>query len=182
MSVESKLKTINMEKLFKMSTTVTFILQLVGGIVAIGGLVGWLISASGIVSTLPTDLIILLVLFGAGLAFLIFMIFIGVFIRFHDDIQKIVVGEKLGVLKVNSKESRLITTFLGFAIFFFFVSGVYSYFLLWKYYFVFLIGPSLSLYVLFLSIGLVYIATLAQVALMIVGRYANNLVAKISTA
>lgn len=120
MPVESKLKTINMEKLFKMSTTATFILQLVEGIVAIGGFVGWLIGVSGIVSTLPTDLIILLVLFGAGLAFLIFMIFIGVFIRFHDDIQKIVVSEKLGVLKVNSKESCLITTFLGFAIFFFF--------------------------------------------------------------
>ena len=182
MSVEEKLKTINMEKLFRTSTTVTFILQLVGATVAIGGVVGWLVGISNIISTLPTDLIILLILFGAGLAFVIFMVFIGVFIRFHDDIQKIVVGEKLGVLKVNSKESRIITTFLGFAIFFFFIGGVYSYFLLWKYYFVFVIGESLSLYVLFLSLGLIYIATLAQVALMIVGRYANNLVAKISTA
>ena len=172
----SSVKELNVGLLLKQGVKYTFILEIVSIILMIGSIVAWILNMSGVIGSLSLELQIFLLLLGAGVTFIIFMFFIGIFIRFHDRIQSYVVGAGEIKLDVDRKETRIILSLYGASITFFFIALVYGYFLTWKYYLASIIGGSLSLTVFFMALGLLLISFVLQLVIMSIAKYANHVV------
>ena len=167
---------LNVGLLLKQGVKYTFILEIISVILMIGSLVAWILNVSGVISALTLEVQVFLLLLGAGLTFIVFMIFIGLFIRFHDRIQNYVVGKGEIKLEIERKETRVILALYGASITFFFIAFVYGYFLIWKYYLTYAIGSSLSLTVFFIALGLFLVSLVIQLVIMSIAKYANHVV------
>ncbi|MGQ4915118.1 MAG: hypothetical protein ACP6IU_10295 [Candidatus Asgardarchaeia archaeon] len=165
---------VDIEIIFRRGVTATIILEIIAGILMIGGFAAWVLNIIGITEWLTFDIQIFLLLLGAGVAFMIFLLFIGIFVRFHDRIQNFVVGR--GMIKINmeSREARLILLMYGGSITFLFIASVYGYYLIWKFLLASIIGTSISLTVFFFALGMFLVSFFAQLAVMGVSRYANQ--------
>lgn len=165
---------VDVETLFKWGVTITFVFENIAGILMIGGFVGWLLETTGLTQWIPSDIKIFLLLLGAGIAFLIFLLFIGLFVRFHDRIQNFVIGHGLIKINMESKEARLIFFMYGGSIVFLFIASVYGYYLIWKFLIAPIVQTSISINLLFMAVGLLVVSFFAQLAVMGVAKYANH--------
>ena len=173
---------ISLDRLFGRATTITFVSEIMALIVLIGGLVAYALNYLGLVAWFiaAPDLAVFALLIGGGIAFLIFLLFIGVFIRFHDDVQGFVIGKGIGQVDSASSTAKTILIFFGASAMLLTVGGIYGYYLIWKIYLTPLWIDSLSLQVTFIALGWLIASFLAQLATALVGRYAGRLISQLT--
>ena len=169
----------DMGRIFKESTTITFILEIISIIVIFGALVAYIINSLGLITTIDFDTAVLLLLIGGGATFFIFLLAIGTFMRFHARIQKFVLGKGIGIVDINGKNVRTVLALYGGGVFFIFAAAIYSYYIIYKNYIAAITAGSLSLTFLFIGVGILYISILIQIIIAIVGRSASRIVEEI---
>ena len=125
----------NWDRVFGGIASVTFALQLISLLILFVAGVIFLLMLSGIWGILVTneDIFIFVLLLGGGFAFLVFVWLIGVFLRFHRRVRRFLVGSGVGDIDADDSASKTILTMFGIAILFVLVAGIYGYYLLWKY-------------------------------------------------
>jgi hypothetical protein len=125
----------NWDRVFGGIASVTFALQLISLLILFVAGVVFLLMLSGIWGILIAneDIFIFVLLLGGGFAFLVFVWLIGVFLRFHRRVRRFLVGSGVGDIDADDPASKTILTLFGIAILFVLVAGIYGYYLLWKY-------------------------------------------------
>ncbi|MFW9985640.1 MAG: hypothetical protein ACFFDJ_03655 [Candidatus Odinarchaeota archaeon] len=125
----------NWDRVFSGIASVTFALQLISLLILFVAGVVFLLMLSGIWGILVAneDIFIFVLLLGGGFAFLVFVWLIGVFLRFHRRVRRFLVGTGVGDIDADDSASKTILTLFGIAILFVLVAGIYGYYLLWKY-------------------------------------------------
>ncbi len=125
----------NWDRVFGGIASVTFALQLISLLILFVAGVVFLLMLSGIWGILVAneDIFIFVLLLGGGFAFLVFVWLIGVFLRFHRRVRRFLVGTGVGDIDADDSASKTILTLFGIAILFVLVAGIYGYYLLWKY-------------------------------------------------
>ncbi len=125
----------NWDRVFGGIASVTFALQLISLLILFVAGVIFLLMLSGIWGILVAneDIFIFVLLLGGGFAFLVFVWLIGVFLRFHRRVRRFLVGGGVGDIDADDSASKTILTMFGIAILFVLVAGIYGYYLLWKY-------------------------------------------------
>ena len=173
---------ISLDKLFGRATTITFVSEIMAMVVLIGGLVAYALNFFGLVSWFiaAPDIAVFALLIGGGIAFLIFLLFIGFFIKFHDDVQGFVIGKGIGQVDSASGTAKTILIFFGASVTLLTIAGIYGYYLIWKLYLTPLWVDSLSLQVTFIALGWLIASFLAQLATALVGRYAGRLISQLT--
>ncbi len=169
----------NLGRVFKNSTTITFILEIFSIIIVLGSLVSYILNTTGIITAIDFDTAILLLLIGGGLTLFIFLLAIGAFMRFHAKIQNFVIGKGIGIVDINGKNVRTVLALYGGGIFFMFAAAIYSYYIIYKNFIIAITAGSLSLTFMFLGFGILYVSVLIQIVIAIVGRTASRIVEEI---
>lgn len=176
---------INLDRLFAGATTATFIVELLAILVLIGSIVGYILVLTGIWDLIKTspDVITFLLLIGGAIAFAIFMVFIGVFIRFHSRVKGVVVGKGIGRIATTSREGKTILTLFAFSVVFFFLAGCYAIYLLWKYYLLSLVLLFNSIYpsIILVAIAVIVVCLMVQGLATAVSRYAARVVTRLGS-
>ncbi len=172
----------NLSRLFSGATTATFIIQLLTILVLIGALVGyalWLVGVWALIRD-NQDIIIFLLLVGGAVAFAIFMLFFGFFIRTHGRVKHFVLGEGIGA--ITGGDGQIILMLFAFSVVFFTLAGIYAIYLLWKYLFPYLFSITNSIYpnIIILCIAILVVTGIIQLATRMVSRYAQNIVKRIT--
>jgi len=178
---------INLDRLFAGATTATFIIQLFAILILIGASVGYLFVLSGLWDFIKTspfgqDILVFLLLIGGAIAFAILMAFFGFFIRSHLRVKRFVLGEGIGRVTSGSRDGQVILSLFAVAIVFFTLAGVYAIYLLWKYLLLDLWITTDSIYpsLIILSIAILIITFLNQLASRMVSRYATRTIKRIT--
>ncbi|MFX1243804.1 MAG: hypothetical protein ACFE8F_02515 [Promethearchaeota archaeon] len=178
---------INLDRLFAGATTATFIIQLLAILVLIGSSVGYLFVWSGIwefikISPYGQDILVFLLLCGGAIAFAILMLFFGFFIRSHQRVKRFVLGEEIGRGIRGSRDGGFILSLFAVAIVFFTLAGLYAIYLLWKYlvFDLWILTDSIYPSLIILSIAILVITFLIQLASRMVSRYATRTVKRIT--
>jgi hypothetical protein len=173
-------KKINLDTLFSGATTGTFIIQLLALLVLIGACVGYLLVITGIWDIIKDnqDILVFLLLIGAAIAFAIFMLFFGFFIRTHKRVKRFVLGEGIGQVATESRDGQIILTLFAFSVIFFALAGLYAIYLLWKYLLPLLYSITSSIYpnIIVLALAVIMVSLLIQLASRMVSRYATKVV------
>lgn len=175
---------INLDRLFSGATTATFVIQLLALLILIGAIVGYLFVITGIWDLIKNnqDIIIFLLLIGGAVAFGIFMGFFGFFIRSHGRVKRFVLGDGIGKIVTDSRDGQIIIGLFAFSVVFFFMAGLYAIYLLWKYILtdIWIITGSIYPPIIFVTLAIIIMCLMVQVAARIVSRYAQGLVERIS--
>ncbi len=184
-NISSEIKSkINLDRLFLLATTTTFVIQLLTLLVLIGASVGYLLVLTGIWDLIKNnqDIVVFLLLIGGALAFAIFMGFFGFFIRFHGRVKRFVLGEGVGRVATESRDGQFILTLFAFSIIFFVMAGIYAIYLLWKYILPWLYTITTSIYpnIIVIALAVLAVTLLVQIASRIVSRYAAKIVERIT--
>lgn len=173
-------KKINLDTLFSAATTGTFIIQLLALLVLIGASVGYLLVITGIWNIIKDnqDIVVFLLLIGGAIAFLIFMLFFGFFMRSHKRVKRFVLGEGIGHVATESRDGQIILTLFAFSVIFFTLAGLYAIYLLWKYLLPALYSITNSIYpnIIVLALAVIFVSLLIQLASRVVSRYAHRVV------
>jgi hypothetical protein len=180
-SPETK-RVLNLTRLFAGAATATFIIQLLTLLVLIGALVGYGLVLTGIWDLIKynQDIIIFLILIGGAIAFAIFMLFFGFFIRSHSRVKRFVLGKGIG--DIVGGDGQIILMLFAFSVVFFSLAGIYAIYLLWKYFLPWLYSITSSIYpnIILLSIAVLIVTGLIQLATRMVSLYAQNIVERIT--
>ena len=175
---------VNLDHLFAGATTGTFIIQLVTILVFIAACVGYFLVLTGIWDLIKynQDIIVFLLLIGGAIAFAVFMLFFGVFIRFHRRVKRFVLGEGVGRVTAGSRDGQMILMLFAFAVVFFALAGVYAIYLLWKYLLPPLYALTNSIYpnIIVLCLAVLVVTGVIQLATRMVSHYAQNIIERIT--
>ena len=182
-SVDQK-KGVNLDRLFSGATTGTFIIQLLTTLILIGALVGYLLVLTGIWDLIKynQDIIVFLILIGGAIAFAVFMLFFGFFIRFHSRVKRFVLDKGIGRVTAGSRDGQIILMLFAFSVVFFALAGIYAIYLLWKYFLPWLYSITNSIYpnIIVLCIAVLAVTGLIQLASRMVSHYAHTIIERIT--
>jgi hypothetical protein len=174
----------NIDRLFNGATTATFVIELLSILVLIGAIVGYLLRVTGIWDLIKynTDIIVFLLLIGGAIAFAIFMVFLGFFLRFHGRVQKFVIGSGIGRVEFASREAQMILTMFAFSVVFFFIAGVYGVYLLWRYILIpfFFTGENIFPAIIIATLAVLVVCLMVQAAAAAASRYAAGIVRRLT--
>ena len=140
----------------------------------IGSLVTFVIANSGILQILSIDVQLLLLLIASGIAFLVIIVFAGVFIRGNNALQQKILTSRIFSLSRVTYEAKALLFLFGMSLVLFLTAGVYGYYLLWSSIIGAYVGGYLSLTVMFIAIGIFFVSFLAQIIIALVGRFASR--------
>jgi len=174
---------ISLDRLFAGAATATFVIELLGVLVLIGAVVGYVLVISGVWDIIKTntDIVIFLLLVGGAIAFAVFIAFFGFFSRFHGRVKGFVVGKGIGRIATGSTEGRTILSLFAFSVVFFFAAGCYGVYLLWKYILIpVFYASSIYLRVIFVVLAVILVCLMVQAAAAGVGRYAARVTKRLS--
>jgi hypothetical protein len=191
---EKEQRTLGWDRVFGGIASVTFGLQLLSLLVLFGAAIVFLLMLTGLWGFLVAnqDIFIFVLLLGGGLAFLLFVYLLGVFLRFHRGIRNFIVGKGVGNVDADDPASKTILTLFAISVLFVLVAGIYGYYLLWKY----ILAPwgaawltslgvsgvlfyELGLLIVFIAIGVIVITFVMQILTLAINRYAGKLVASV---
>lgn len=161
-------------RVFGFAVTMTFGLELVSILMIIGSIVSFVVSESGVLQILSLDIQLLLLLIGSGIAFLVIIVFAGLFIRGNEALQEKILTSRIFSLSRVTYEAKALLFLFGMSLVFFCTAGVYGYYLLWTNVFGAYVGGHLSLTVIFIAIGIFFVSFLAQIIIALVGRFASK--------
>lgn len=174
---------ISLDRLFAGAATATFVIELLGTLVLIGAVAGYLLVISHVWDIIQTytDIVVFLLLVGGAIAFAVFIAFFGFFSRFHGRVKGFVVGKGIGRIATGSGEGRTILTLFAFSVVFFFAAGCYSVYLLWKWILIPVFSTSsIYLRVIFVALAIILVCLMVQAAAAGVGRYAARVTKRLT--
>lgn len=182
-STESK-RGLNLDRLFAGATTGTFIIQLLTLLVLIAAAVGYFLVLTGIWDLIKDsqDIVVFLILIGGAIAFAVFMLFYGFFLRFHGRMKRFVLGKGIGEVTTGSRDWQVVLTLFAFSVVFFALAGIYAIYLIWKYFLpvLYLVTGSIYPNIILLCLAVLVITGLIQLASRMVSRYAQNIIERIA--
>jgi hypothetical protein len=175
---------VNLDSLFSKATTGTFTVQLLAILVLIGAFVGYVLVLTGIWDLIKynQDIVVFLILIGCAIAFAVFMLFYGFFVRFHGRVERFVLCKGIGEVTAGSRDGQLILSLFAFSSVFFTLAGIYAIYLLWKYLLPWLYSITNSIYpnIIVLCLAVLVVTVLIQLASRMVGSYARNVIERIT--
>ncbi len=124
-----------MKRVFSGIASGTFAIQLVSLLILLGEGVMYVLIITGLYDLLlpNVDLLILALLFGGGLTFLIFIAFLGFFLRSHKSVRNFIIGKEHEQIETSTPATKTILLLFGGAVCFGLCAGIYAYYLFWKY-------------------------------------------------
>jgi hypothetical protein len=127
--------TFNMKSVFTAIASGTFAIQLISLLIVLGEGVMYLLMITGLYDLLlpNTDLLILALLLGGGVTFLVFIAFLGFFLRSHKSVRNFIIGKESERIETSTPATKTILLLFGGAVLFTLLFGVYAYYLFWKY-------------------------------------------------
>lgn len=154
----------------------TFAAELAAILLIIGSLVSYIVAHSGLLQALSMDIQLFLLLVATGIAFLILIVFAGIFIRWDDKLREKILTPRIDKLVRVTSEAKALLALFGLALVFLCSAGVFGYYLIWNYVLSSYLGGSLSLTAMFLGVGVILVSILAQCVIAGVGRFASRAV------
>ena len=183
---ESKLDSLDdlfdIGSLFRSSATLTFVIQIVSVIIMLGSVAAFLVG--GFLPTLDPDMQILLLLVGSIIALVIFLMAMGVFIRFSRRIGDAMVGPGIQQVRMNSPRIKTVVFTYGLLVALMAVTGVYVWYLIDKNF----LAPwaadlnSISMRIFGIALGAFFVSLLIQVIIAGVGRSATRVIIEVLDA
>jgi len=162
------------KRVFGFAVTMTFGLELVALLMIVGAVASFAVSASGLLQSISFDVQLLLLLVASGIAFLVIIVFAGVFIRSNEALQRKILTSRIFSLSRVTYEAKALLFLFGMALVLFCTAGVYGYYLLWSNVIGAYLGGRLSLTVMFIAVGIFFVSFLAQIIIALVGRFASK--------
>ncbi len=187
--------TFNMKRVFSSIASGTFALQLISLLVLLGEGVMFVLIITGIYDALSvyTDILILALLFGGGVTFLVFIAFLGFFLRSHKSVRNFIIGKEHEQIETSTPATKTILLLFGGAVCFGLCGGIYAYYLFWKYWLspmgtAFLLNYSLTGELLFewgiiaayVALGAIITCLILQILSAAINRYTSRLVKSIA--
>ncbi|MFX0167819.1 MAG: hypothetical protein ACFE89_08915 [Candidatus Hodarchaeota archaeon] len=187
-------KKFDWDRVFRGIASTTFGVQLISILILFGAALVFFLMLTGIWGYIVAiqDLFIFVLLIGSGLAFLLFIWLLGLFLRFHRRVERFILGKGVGDVDADNPASKTILTLFAVAVLFVLVAGIYGYYLLWKYILQpwgndFLISLSVNgilfyeigMIVVFFAIGAIIVTFVMQILTSWINRYAGRLVARV---
>ena len=128
-------RSIDWDRIFGGIASVTFGLQLLSFLILFGAGLVFILMLSGIWGILVAneDIFIFVLLLAGGFAFLLFVWLLGLFLRFHRRVRKFIVGAGVGQIDADDSATKTVLTLFAISTLFVLVAGIYGYYLLWKY-------------------------------------------------
>jgi MFS family permease len=166
----------HVKRVFGFAVTATFAAELAALLLIIGSIASFVVSHSGLLQALSMDIQLFLLLIATGIAFLILILFAGLFIKWDDKLKDKILTARIERLTRVTSEAKALLGLFGLALIFLCSAGIYGYYLLWNYVLQYFVGGSLSLTVLFIGVGMVLVSILAQLVIALVGRFASRTV------
>ncbi len=176
MSKSTRSEEPHVKRVFGFAVTATFGAELAAILLIIGSLASFLVSNSGLLQVISTDIQLFLLLIATGIAFLIIIVFAGLFIKWDDKLKEKILTSRIERLVRVTSEAKALLALFGLALIFLCSAGIYGYYLLWNYVARYYIGGYLSLTTLFVAIGIILVSILAQLVIALVGRFASRTV------
>lgn len=115
-----------------------------------------------------------LLLVATGIAFLILIVFAGLFIKWNDKLREKILTPRIDKLIRVTSEAKALLALFGLALIFLCSAGIYGYYLIWNYVLGAYLSGSLSLTVIFFGFGVILVSVLAQLVIAGVGRFASR--------
>lgn len=165
--------------LFRGTATLTLIGEIVSVIMLLGSAAAYVISRSGLIEVLELDVAVFLLLGGAMVTLFLFLGAIGFFVRFNRRIGRVVIGEGIGEVDLNSPRVKTVVIIYGLAVGLILIMGVYGYWLVYKYFFAAQAMVSLSFFGIAVSLGIFIMSFLVQAVIAIIGRTATTIIRKV---
>jgi hypothetical protein len=162
--------------LFRGTATVTFIAEIVAVIMLLGSSVAYVLRGQGWIQSLEPDVAILLLMAGAIVTLFFFLGTIGFFIRFNRRVTRFVISDDIGSVDLSKGRVKTVVLIYVLAVGMILIIGIYSYYLLYKYYFFQQAVESVSFFGITLSIGIFIVAFLVQVVVVVLGRTAAKII------
>ncbi len=184
-----------MKRIFSGIASGTFAIQLISLLVLLGESILYIMIITGLYDLLflNTDLLILALLFGGGLMFLIFIAFLGFFLRLHKSVRNFIIGKDHEQIETSTPATKTILLLFGGAVAFGLCAGIYAYYLFWKYWLnpmgtAFLATYSLTGDLLFewgilaayFALGAIITCFILQILSAAINRYTSRLVKSIA--
>ena len=184
-------RTIDWDRIFGGIASVTFGLQLISFLILLGAGIIFLLMLSGIWGILVAseDIFIFVLLLAGGFTFLLFVWLLGVFLRFHRGVRRVIVGRGVGHIDADDSATKTVLTMFAISTLFVLVAGIYGYYLLWKY----SLQPwgaswltslgltgilfyEIGLLIVFIALGIIVITLIMQFLTLAINRYTGRLV------
>ncbi|MFW9830952.1 MAG: hypothetical protein ACFFD8_04190 [Candidatus Thorarchaeota archaeon] len=195
MPADNEKKTFDWDRVFGAIASGTFGAQLVALLVLLAAAIVFLLMLTGIwgIGIANFDIFIFFILLGFGCSFLVFIWALGFFLRFHRRVRRFLVGGGVGDVEADDPSTKTILALFAISVLFVLVAGIYGFYLLWKYFLVDLGATFLAyfgltgvffyefgLFIVFLAVGVIFIALLMQLLTAAINRYAGRLVEGVS--
>lgn len=162
--------------LFRGTATVTFITEIVAFIMLLGSSIAYVLRGQGWIQSLEPDVAVLLLMVGAIITLFFFLGTIGFFIRFNRRVTRFVISDDIGSVDLSKGRVRTVVLIYVLAVGMILIVGIYSYYLLYKYYFFQQAAESLSFFGITVSIGIFVVAFLVQIVVIVLGRTATKII------
>lgn len=184
-------RTVNWDRIFGGIASATFALQLISLMILVAAGLVFMLMITGLFTVIMTniDFLILLVLIVGGISFLIFIGLLGFFLNTHGRIRRFLVGRGVGHVDADSRATKTILGLFGVSIILVLSAGVYSFYLMWKYFLdpwgsnflssYGLVGNFIYEYgilIVFLAVGVIFVCIIMQLLTAVVNRATDRLV------
>ncbi|MFX1562456.1 MAG: hypothetical protein ACFFDP_04030 [Promethearchaeota archaeon] len=184
-------RTVNWDRIFGGIASATFALQLISIMILVAAGIVFVMMISGLFYFFMTniDFLILLLLIVAGLSFLIFIVLLGFFLNTHIRIRGFLIGRGVGDVDADSSATKTILGMFAISIIFVLSAGVYSFYMIWKYFLdpwgvnfltsYGLVGNFIyewGILIVFLAVGVIYVCIIMQLLTAVVNRVTDRLV------
>ena len=165
----------NVYRFFKQAFTITFIIEVVCGVVLLIYLIFFIILLN--IAALSTELEILFTLIALGCTCLILLIGIGFFMRVRNRLLGLLGPEE--ELPSATTSQRIVLIIWVAAIIFFSAAVYYSMFLLYAGFIFPIIGAVFSVIFIFILLGLMIICFILQFFLVIMAKFSGRIVKEV---
>jgi hypothetical protein len=168
--------TLDIGGLFRGTATITFMAEIVAGLMIIGSSAAYFLSRGTFIDDLDLDLAILLLMIGSIITLFIFLGAISFFIRFNKRIQGAVIGKGIGEVDLKGPRVKTVVTLYGLAVGLILIIGMYLYWIVWRNFLSPIAATSLSFLMLSVSLGMFIMAFLIQIVIIALGRTATRVI------
>jgi len=184
-------RTVNWDRIFGGIASATFALQLISIMILVAAGIVFVMMISGLFYFFMTniDFLILLLLIVGGLSFLIFVVLLGFFLKTHIRIRSFLVGRGVGNVDADSPATKTILGLFAGSIIFVLLAGVFSFYMIWKYFLdpwgvnfltsYGLVGNFIyewGILIVFLAVGVIYVCIIMQLLTTLINRVTDRLV------
>lgn len=168
--------TIDVGGLFRGTATITFIVEIITGIMMLGAGGIFVVTRTTFIQDLDPDFAILLLMIVAIITLFIFLGAIGFFIRYNKKIQGLVIGPGIGEVDLKKPRVKAVISLYGLAVGLILIIGMYLFWLAWQYLLSPIASSSLSFLAFAVALAVFILSLLIQLVIIALGRTATRVV------